>query len=43
MSGQYVAYSFYREGWGRVYHDDRLYAAGLAVVDRAIVLKRFIE
>jgi hypothetical protein len=34
----YVAYSFYREGWGRVYHDDRLYALGLAAVDQAIAL-----
>jgi hypothetical protein len=34
----YIAYSFYREGWGRVYHDDRLYAAGLEAIDRAISL-----
>src|SRR5204863_8733157 len=32
----YIAYSFYRQGWGRVYDDDRLFAAGLAAVDRAI-------
>ena len=25
----YVAYSYYRQGWGRVSHDDALYAAGL--------------
>ena len=34
----YVAYSFYREGWGRLYHDDRLYAQGLAAADRAAAL-----
>jgi hypothetical protein len=32
----YIAYSYYREGWGRLYHDDRLYAEGLAAVNRAI-------
>ena len=34
----YIAYSYYRQGWGRMYHDDRLYAEGLAAVDRAIAL-----
>ena len=34
----YIAYSFYREGWGRLYHDDRLYAEGLQAIDRAIAL-----
>lgn len=34
----YVAYSFYREGWGRLHHDDRLYAQGLEAVDRAQAL-----
>ena len=34
----YVAYSYYRQGWGRLYHDDRLYAEGLAAIDRAIAL-----
>jgi hypothetical protein len=34
----YIAYSYYRQGWGRLYHDDRLYAEGLAAVDRAIAL-----
>jgi hypothetical protein len=34
----YIAYSFYREGWGRLYHDDRLYAAGLVALDRAFAL-----
>jgi hypothetical protein len=34
----YIAYSFYRQGWGRLYHDDALYADGVAAVDRAIAL-----
>jgi glutamine cyclotransferase len=34
----YIAYSFYRQGWGRFYHDDRLFAQGLAAVDGAIAL-----
>ena len=34
----YIAYSFYREGWGRLYHDDRLYTQGLQAIDRAIAL-----
>jgi hypothetical protein len=32
----YIAYSFYRQGWGRLYKDDVLYKQGLEVVDRAI-------
>jgi len=32
----YVAYSYYREGWGRVYSDDKLFKAGLDAVNRAI-------
>jgi hypothetical protein len=32
----YIAYSYYRQGWGRVYKDDALYKQGLEVVDRAI-------
>jgi tetratricopeptide (TPR) repeat protein len=32
----YVAYSYYRQGWGRLYSDDELYAQGLEAVDRAI-------
>jgi len=31
----YVAYSFYRQGWGRVYADSALYARGLEAADRA--------
>jgi hypothetical protein len=34
----YIAYSYYREGWSRFYHDDALYREGLAAVDRAIAL-----
>jgi hypothetical protein len=34
----YIAYSYYRQGWGRAYSDDRLYAEGLAAIDRAIAL-----
>lgn len=33
----YVAYSFYRQGWGRVYKDDTLYRQGLEAADRAIL------
>lgn len=32
----YVAYSYYRQGWGRVSHDDALYAAGLEALQRAV-------
>jgi hypothetical protein len=31
----YVAYSFYRQGWGRFHHDDALYRQGLVAVERA--------
>jgi hypothetical protein len=34
----YIAYSYYRQGWGRVYNDDALFKAGLDAVDRAIAL-----
>jgi hypothetical protein len=34
----YVAYSYYRQGWGRLYHDDRLYAEGVRAVDLAMAL-----
>lgn len=34
----YIAYSFYRQGWGRLYHDDALYRQGLEAVDRALTL-----
>ena len=32
----YVAYAFYREGWGRLYMDDVLYRQGIEAADRAI-------
>jgi hypothetical protein len=34
----YIAYAWYREGWGRLYSDDVLFAKGLAAVDKAIAL-----
>jgi tetratricopeptide (TPR) repeat protein len=34
----YIAYSFYREGWGRVYYDQALFKQGLEAVKRAIAL-----
>jgi tetratricopeptide (TPR) repeat protein len=34
----YIAYSFYRQGWGRVYNDDVLFKQGLEAVERAIAL-----
>jgi len=36
----YIAYAFYREGWGRLYHDDALYGQGLQAADRALALTR---
>lgn len=35
----YIAYSFYREGWGRVYNDQDLFKQGLTAVNRAIGLE----
>jgi hypothetical protein len=32
----YVAYSYYREGWGRLYVDKDLFARGLETVNRAV-------
>lgn len=34
----YIAYAFYREGWGRVYDDDTLFKQGVEAVTRAISL-----
>jgi tetratricopeptide (TPR) repeat protein len=34
----YIAYSFYREGWGRIYFDQELFKQGLEAVNRAIAL-----
>jgi hypothetical protein len=34
----YIAYAFYREGWGRLYNDDALFKQGLEAVGRSIAL-----
>jgi hypothetical protein len=34
----YIAYAYYREGWGRVYHDQVLFKQGVEAVNRAIAL-----
>jgi hypothetical protein len=34
----YVAYSYYRQGWHRLYSDDQLFGEGLKTVDKAIAL-----
>jgi hypothetical protein len=34
----YIAYSYYRQGWGRVYNDDALFKLGIEAVDRAIAV-----
>lgn len=34
----YIGYSYYRQGWGRLYSDDRLFAEGLKHVELAISL-----
>jgi hypothetical protein len=34
----YIAYSYYRQGWGRLYQDDALFARGLERVTKAIAL-----
>src|SRR5215217_5460460 len=34
----YIAYSFYREGWGRVYFDQELFKQGVEAVNRANAL-----
>jgi hypothetical protein len=34
----YIAYSFYREGWGRLYFDQALFKQGVQAVNRAIAL-----
>jgi hypothetical protein len=35
----YIAYSYYRQGWGRLSNDDALFQSGLEVIDRVIVLE----
>ena len=32
----YIAYSFYRQGWGRLYNDDDLFREALKALDRAV-------
>ena len=32
----YIAYSYYRQGWGRLQSDDALYKLGLEALDRAV-------
>ncbi len=34
----YIGYSYYRQGWHRLYSDDRLFAEGLKAADKAIAL-----
>jgi len=34
----YIAYAFYRQGWGRIYNDNALFAQGLTAVNKAIAL-----
>jgi len=34
----YIAYSYYRQGWGRLSNDDKLFAPGLEAVNRVIAL-----
>ena len=34
----YIAYAFYREGWGKLYNDDGLFQQGLEAVNQAISL-----
>ena len=34
----YVAYSYYRQGWHRLYSDDALYGEGLKTIDKSIAV-----
>src|ERR1035437_7936626 len=34
----YISYSYYRQGWGRVYNDDALFTEGLKAIDHVIAL-----
>lgn len=36
----YTAYSFYRQGWGRVSNDDALFKQGLEALNRVVLLDR---
>ena len=35
----YTAYSYYRQGWGRISNDDALFRAGIEAVDRVIAIE----
>ena len=35
----YIAYSYYRQGWGRVSNDDALFRLGLTAVDQVIAIE----
>lgn len=35
----YIAYSYYRQGWGRLTNDDALFSQGLASVNRVIAIE----
>ena len=39
----YIAYSFYREGWGRVYYDQDLFKQGLQAANRAANLASTVK
>jgi len=39
----YIAYSFYREGWGRVYYDQDLFKQGLEAANRAASLSSAVK
>ena len=34
----YIAYAYYRQGWGRVYNSDYLFTPGLATINKAIAV-----
>ena len=34
----YIAYAYYRHGWGRLYQDDALFTKGLEAVNRAVAV-----
>jgi hypothetical protein len=36
----YIAYTFYRQGWGRTYNDDALFKQGLEQINRVIALDK---
>jgi hypothetical protein len=36
----YIAYAFYREGWGRVYNDNGLFKQGLEAANRSLNLSQ---